>query len=149
MSKEENLKKEVEKQISIFDGESKIHKKLYRILRYTVYILTGAATILSSLALTVTEFQTWLNMAIVIVTASAGVVTSIEGLRKPAELWIHERNVYNQLKDLQRKLDYVAGTNGTIEDIDNYFDQLQQILGSSQEKWTKQVMTKNQTKLNG
>jgi len=78
-------------------------------------------------------------MAIVVVTASAGVITSIEGLRKPAEMWIHERNVLYALKDLQRDMEFKAAATGVTENVDRYFDQLQYILGASTEKWTKQV----------
>ena len=100
MSKENKLKGELEEQISRFDKESTKHKKLYRLLRYTTLGLTGLATVLASAALTFAGIQDLLNVTIVVVTASAGVITSIEGLRKPAELWIHERNVLYALKDI-------------------------------------------------
>jgi len=148
MSKEDNLKEELQNQISNFDRESRKHKDLFRLLRYTTLVLTGSATVLASVALTYADIQSWLNMIIVVVTASAGVITSIEGLRKPAELWIHERNVLYELKDLQREINYQAAATGTIQDTDNYFQQLQQILGSSKEKWTKQVLAKNPSNTN-
>ena len=145
MSKEDKLRKEFEKQISRLDTESTKHKKLYRLLRYTALGLTGLATVLASAALTFAGIQDWLNIAIVVVTASAGVITSIEGLRKPAELWIHERNILYQLKDLLRKMDYEVEETEAITDIDSYFNQLQQILGASQEKWAGYVMPTSQT----
>ena len=146
MSKEANLIEEVKNQIKKFDDESQKHKSLYRKLRYTALILTGVATVLASVALSFTEIQSFLNMAIVVVTASTGVITSIEALRKPAELWIHERNILNALKDLKREIDYKSSSTGEIDEIDDYFNKLQQILGSSQEKWTKQVTPKEQNK---
>ena len=42
-------------------------------------------------------------------------------------------------------MDYESAT-GAIENIDSYFDQLQQILGASKEKWAKQVTPTNQSK---
>ena len=146
MSKEANLIEEVKNQIKKFDDESQKHKSLYRKLRYTALILTGVATVLASVALSFAEIQSFLNMAIVVVTASTGVITSIEALRKPAELWIHERNILNALKDLKREIDYKSSSTGEIDEIDDYFNKLQQILGSSQEKWTKQVTPKEQNK---
>jgi hypothetical protein len=80
-----------------------------------------------------------LNITIVIVTSIAGILASYEGLRKPSELWINERNVLYSLKDLQRELDYEAAENGTLQNPDQYFIRLQQILGLSKEKWTNLV----------
>ena len=103
MSKEDNLKTELEKQIRRFKFESTKHKKLYRCLRYSSLILTGLATVLASVALNYNVIQDLLNITIVVVTASAGIITSIEGLRKPAELWIHERSVLYALIDSPKR----------------------------------------------
>lgn len=146
MSKEENLKNELAELIVKFKKDSNRHKKLYRILRYVALVLTGLATVLSSVALTKIDIRDLLNIAIVIATASAGVITSIEGLRKPAELWIHERNILYALTDLQREMNYNAASTGSVDNIDNYFARLQQILGSSQEKWTGTVSAKDPNK---
>ena len=146
MSKESKLRKELEKQILRFDDESTGHKRLYRRLRYAALGLTGLATVLASAALTFARLQDWLNIAIVVVTASAGVITSIEGLRKPAELWIHERNVLYALKDLLREMNYETTATGALKKVDIYFNQLQHILGASKEKWTKQVLPASKTK---
>ncbi len=146
MSKEESLRDELKKLVDKFEKASDKHKSLYRIYRYTALVLTGLATILSSIALTSFGIQNFLNIAIVCATASAGVITSIEGLRKPAELWIHERNILYALIDLQREMDYEASSTGSIENVDDYFSKLQRILGSSQEKWTGYVSPKNQNR---
>jgi len=136
MSKEEKLKIELKYQIKRFEIESTKHKKMYRCLRYSAFGLTGLATILASLALQFNEIQVYLNITIVIVTAITGILASYEGLRKPSELWVNERNVLYSLKDLQRELDYEATENGTLQNPDQYFMRLQQILGESKEKWT-------------
>jgi hypothetical protein len=142
MFKEDNLKEELEKLIAKFMKESYRHKKLYRRFRYVALVLTALATVLSSVALTNLDIRDFLNIAIVIATASAGVITSIEGLRKFLELWIHERNTLYKLIDLQREINYNAASTGSMENIDDYFARLQQILGSSQEKWTGTVSAK-------
>ena len=136
MSKEEKLKKELKDQISKFEKESNKHKNIYRWLRYSAFGLTGLATILASSALQFAETQVWINIAIVIVTAIAGILASVEGLRKPSELWINERNVLYALIDLQREVEYEAAETDTLQNPDQYFIRLQQILGVSKEKWT-------------
>lgn len=146
MSKENHLREEFKSLISRFEKESSKHKKLYRILRYIALGLTGSATIMASAALTFNEVQVWLNLAVVIATASAGIATSVEGLRKPAELWIHERNILYALKDLDREMEYEAAETGSVKDADNYFQRLQQILSASKDEWSGQVMPSNQGK---
>lgn len=136
MSKEEKLKIELKYQIKRFEIESTKHKKMYRCLRYSAFGLTGLATILASSALQFKGIQVGMNIAIVIVTAITGILASFEGLRKPSELWINERNVLYSLKDLQREVDYETAENGTLQNSDQYFMRLQQILGVSKEKWT-------------
>jgi len=144
MSKEERLKIELKYQIKRFGIESTKHKKMYRCLRYSTYGLTGLATVLASSALQFKEIQVYLNIAIVIITSIAGILASVEGLRKPSELWINERNVLYALIDLQREVEYEAAENGTLENPDEYFTRLQQILGVSKEKWTNLVSLKTE-----
>jgi hypothetical protein len=144
MSKEERLKIELKYQIKRFGIESTKHKKMYRCLRYSTYGLTGLATVLASSALQFKEIQVYLNIAIVIITSIAGILASVEGLRKPSELWINERNVLYALIDLQREVEYVAAEKGNLENPDEYFTRLQQILGVSKEKWTNLVSIKSE-----
>lgn len=143
MSKEERLKIELKYQIKRFEIESTRHKKMYRCLRYSTYGLTGLATVLASSALQFDKTQGWINIAIVIVTSIAGLLASVEGLRKPSELWINERNVLYALIDLQREIEYKAAEKGTLKNPDEYFTRLQQILGVSKEKWTNLLSPKS------
>jgi hypothetical protein len=144
-SKEETLRAELKTQIARFKKESDKHKGIYRTLRYTTFGLTGAATLLASAALYFTASQEWLNLAVVLATALAGVATSIEGLRKPSELWIHERNIYYALKDLERDMNYVASAPDglDVKAVDGYFNRVQQILTSSTEDWSSTVGSSN------
>jgi len=107
---------------------------VFSTLRYSAFGLIGLATILASSALKFDNIQTGLNITIVIVTATAGILASIEGLRKPSELWINERNVLYALLDLQRDLEYELAETETLKNPDLYFNKLQQILGESKEK---------------
>jgi hypothetical protein len=67
---------------------------LYRKLRYWVFGLTSSSTVLASVALGFAKLQPIMSLVVVSTTAAAGVVTCIEGVRKPGELWILERNVF-------------------------------------------------------
>ena len=58
---------------------------------------------MSTLALNFKEAQPGLNIGVVLTTVAVGVATSIEGLRKPFELWIQERNVLHALQDLKKE----------------------------------------------
>lgn len=144
-TKEERLRAELEKKIGWFEKESKRHKRFYRSLRYVAFGLIACSTILASVALTLRSHQEWFNLAVVIATAAAGVATSIEGLRKPAELWIHERSILYALKDLKREMDYRAAGREPLA-IDRYFDRLQSILTESKENWVKMVESSDKGK---
>lgn len=99
MSRYNYLVEELAQHIKWFDNESKTHKKLYRRLRYLVFGLTACSTALAGLALANPKWQPSISLAIIFTTAATGVATSIEGLRKAGEPWIHERTVYYSLRD--------------------------------------------------
>lgn len=138
MSKNDYYMTNINKKIEKFNKESTKHKNHHRYYRYGVFLLAAITSILSGAALGFTNIQTELNFLIVVIGAIAGVVTSIEGLKRPHDLWIMERNVYYSLLDL--KEEYEFETNENQESIvDEYFYRMQQILNSSKEKWTKKV----------
>lgn len=139
MAKLDNLIAQLQEQIDNFDKESEKHKKLYRRLRYSVFLLAAASTFLASLSLPFPDLTKPLNLTIVFVSAAVGVFSSIEGLRKPAELWIHERGIYYALKDLLREVQYYDSNGFSDEQLDRYFSRMQAILGASVEKWGQQV----------
>ena len=93
----------------------------------------------ASAALSFKGQQEWLNLAVVFATAIAGIATSIEGLRKPSELWIHERNIFYALTDLEREMNYEASESGGLKNADDYFNRLQYILTTSTENWSRKV----------
>jgi hypothetical protein len=133
------LRDELEDRIKWFDQQSKSHKKLFRRLRHIVFGLTAFSSALAGLALAFPRIQTEITVVIILATAATGVATSVEGLRKPNELWIHERTIYYSLLDLQRELNYYASGPTDPKPIDAYFVRLQSILGSSQDKWSRDI----------
>jgi hypothetical protein len=100
----QHLSKGLEDLIEHFRNESERHKRVYRKLRYVAFAFTGCSTVMSSLALNFKDAQPWLNIGVVLATVAVGVATSIEGLQKPSELWIQERNVFHALQDLKTGL---------------------------------------------
>lgn len=139
MNKRDYLLHQLEDKINSFRDDSNKHKILYRNLRYSVFILTAFSTLLAGLALKFPEYTTSINVLIVLVSTSIGVVTSIEGIRKPAELWIHERTTYYALMDLKREVEFKLDDNSPLEMIEKYFFKMQEILGASGEKWTRHI----------
>lgn len=140
-SREEFLRKELKTRKEWFETQSKRHKRIYRTLRYVVFGLTALSAVLAGAALSYKAQQEWFNLAGLIATAIAGAVTSIEGVRKTLELWIHERNILYELIDLEREMNYEASESGALKDVDGYFKRLQYILTRSTEDWSKRVKT--------
>ena len=139
MDKRKYLLDQLEQKISSFKEDSKQHKTLYRRLRYAVFGLTSVSAVLAGLAIKFPEFSATISVAIVLVSATVGVVTSIEGLRKPAELWIHERTTYYALLDLKREVEFKLDESSPPELIEKYFFKMQELLGASGEKWNRHV----------
>ena len=102
-------------------------------------MLTSISAVLAGLAIKLPEFSSAISVAIVLVSAAVGVITSIEGLRKPAELWIHERTTFYALMDLKREMEFKLDENSPHEVIEKYFFRLQELLGASGEKWNRHI----------
>ncbi|MGB4913531.1 MAG: DUF4231 domain-containing protein [Candidatus Dechloromonas phosphoritropha] len=139
MDKRKYLLDQLEQKISDFEKDSTQHKTLYRRLRYAVFMLTSISAVLAGLAIKLPEFSSAISVAIVLVSAAVGVITSIEGLRKPAELWIHERTTFYALMDLKREMEFKLDENSPHEVIEKYFFRLQELLGASGEKWNRHI----------
>lgn len=141
--KTEFFRKELESQIKKFGNESSKHKNMYRKLRYVIFGATGLSIVLEGIAIGKAEYQYCLNIVILVSTATIGIVSSIEGLRKPNELWILEKAIFNSLTDLQREFEFeLAGNENSIV-IKDYFYRMQRILGAAGEKWNKNVQNGN------
>ncbi len=133
------LRGELAARITHFADESKGHKTLYRRFRYWSIGLSAGASVLAGAALMLPGQAGWIGLLVLAATTGAGVVTALEGLRKPAELWIHERATLNRLRDLQRELAWRVARGEDDAAIAPMFETLQGILGSSGEQWHQQV----------
>ncbi len=135
MNKKEYLQQQLEEKIGVFEKDSKDHKSLYRQLRYSVFFLTAFSSALSAVALKLPQWNATISLSIIIISATIGIITSIEGIRKPAELWIHERGTCLALMDLRREVEFELDENNSPESVDQYFRKMQEILETSSEKW--------------
>lgn len=137
MNKRKYLVDQLDVKIVNFKEASASHKSLYRRLRYGVFFLTAFSAFLAGAAIKCPELNSTISLAIVFVSAAVGAVMSIEGLRKPAELWIHERTSYYALTDLKREVEFKTDDNSPPELLEMYFFKMQEILGASGEKWSR------------
>ncbi len=136
MTQTEFLMKELDQKINIFKASSERHKKLHRSLRVLTYLLTGLSGMLAGLQLL---HPSWTQIGFYILTTSCllGITASYEGIRKPAELWIHERKIFNKLSDLRRELEFQSLDLKSSFKIDGYLNKMQAILSSSEKSWNQ------------
>lgn len=144
MNKKEFLLQQLKEKIDVFEKDSKQHKNLYRQFRYSVFLLTALSSVLSAIALRLPGWNATISLIIVFVSATVGIITSIEGIRKPAELWIHERGTYFTLMDLQREVKFKLDENSSPDLISEYFRRLQEVLETSGEKWRLGIASKSE-----
>ncbi|MBI4996746.1 MAG: DUF4231 domain-containing protein [Rhodocyclales bacterium] len=146
MDKRKCLLDQLTEKIQGFKADSERHRNLYRGLRYSVFFLTSLSALLAGLSLKFPESSPMISVLILLVSAAVGVLTSIEGLRKPSELWIHERTSYYALMDLKREVEFVVDDKASKEVVEQYFFRMQEILGASNEKWNRNIVGVQQTK---
>lgn len=145
-SKEAFLFNEIDQKIEDFQRDSKKHKDMHRNFRYWAFGLTAVLSTLSGLALYYPENSTIFNISILAITAIAGFLSSVEGIRKADELWIHERTTYYALKDLKRELEFeLRGSGDKTKVLDACFVKLQSLLNQAGEKWSSGLVAKNTT----
>ncbi|RTE64772.1 DUF4231 domain-containing protein [Amphritea opalescens] len=141
MEQQQFLVDELDKKIEMFRHNSKSHKTLHRRLRYGSFGLTAMLSLLSGLALYLPAYSTHLNVAILVFSGTAGILASLEGLRKADELWIHERTTYYTLCDLRRELMFqIKSQTLKAAELELFFERLQKVLNNSAEKWNTGIV---------
>jgi hypothetical protein len=140
----EFLREELKCNAERFDTDSKNHKRMYRRLRGATIGVTACSSVLAAVGVAKPELQPWINLAIVFFTAAVGVMAALEAMRKPSELWIHERTTYYGLKDLGRELEFRTRV-GEKTAIRETFERMQALLGASSEKWNRELVRPRQT----
>jgi hypothetical protein len=141
MTAEAKLLDQLDGLIKHFNNQSDKHKQLHRRLRYCAIGLTGLATVLAGIAATFPEANRFFSVLLVLTTAAVSVVTAVEGVRKPGELWIHERNVLHTLRDLRRQLDLLHAAGERI-DVMHYSNRLDELLNAAKQTWADSIVRK-------
>ena len=138
------LKEELDRSIKWFHDEADRHKILYRRCRYSVFALMASATVLAAVTLALPEqYRPISNVAVVVVTALSGIITSVEGLRKPGDLWQDERSFEYALRDIRRNVEfYIVDENET--EVEKHFQQVQAVLRASGDKWLSHIRAATQ-----
>lgn len=130
------LEQELDNVIARLYKDSEKHKRFHRRLRYTMFCMTALSTILASAGAFSANYRELLLMAVVITTAVASLVTSVESIRKPGELGLHERRTHHELVDLRRELLFTA-KEATETQLWQLFYRMQTVLNASVAGWAK------------
>jgi hypothetical protein len=130
------LEEELDRAIERLYRDSEKHKRFHRLLRYAMFGLTALSTVLASTGAFSETYREHMLLAVVITTAIAGVVTSIEGIQKPGDLWLHERRTHYELVDLRRELLFTA-KEATETQLWQMFYRMQTVLSASVSSWAK------------
>lgn len=142
MEQQQFLLDELDRKIEMFQDASQKHKTMHRRLRYGGFSLTALLSVLSGLALYYPVYSANLNIMILVVSAVAGVLASLEGLRKADELWIHERTIFYTLSDLKREMEFeLKAGDMAPATLENFFIRLQTILVNSGDKWSSGIVS--------
>lgn len=132
---------QINQKIKDFQKDSAKHKNLHRAFRYGAFAFTAILSVLSGLALYYPSASQLINIAILVISATAGFVASWEGTRKADELWIHERTTLYALIDLKREWEFtILGENNKKEKRGEIFHKLQTLLNQSGEKWSSGIV---------
>ncbi len=133
------LLEELTSKISMFRQQSDRHKRMHRYFRFAAFSFTALSTFLAGAALYAPQLQTTFNITLLAVSAISGAVASIEGIRKPDELWIHERTFYYALSDLKREILFDSADGVAEGDLTRFFKRFQAILEHSGNKWSSDI----------
>lgn len=136
----ELLRQELALSQAKFEKDSDRHKRMFRGLRFATFVVTALGTCLAALAAACPQTQPWMNLAVVLLTAAVTVITSYEILRKPSELWIHERTTLYALRDIKRELEFrILDDEDVDQAIAECFERLQNVLRASGDNWIRRV----------
>ena len=127
---------------------------MHRWCRYLVFSFAAISSVLAGIAIASPNQGNEINISIIIISDLSGFVTSFEGLRKPQDLWIHERMTYLMLRDLIRKVKFNSIekkeklSSEEEQKVNGYFEEMQKILAMSQQEWIEKI-TQNGNKGDG
>jgi hypothetical protein len=99
--------------------------------------LSALTTIVAGSSLVLPEsIGKGVQFAVLCLTAVTTAVAAWAEMRRARELWQHERELYYGLIDIQRGMEFVAANRElTPNDLENFFQRIDALLGSSSQKW--------------
>jgi hypothetical protein len=128
---------EMGRKIAEFDRASNKHKRMHRMFRYGIFLCAAASALLAGFASLADGDLQPLSFAILAISALSGFLSSVEGVRKPAELWLHERALLHALADLRRGLEFETDGSTPRAVIRCYFRRFQGLLSGSLDRWSQ------------
>lgn len=134
-------------EVAHFDREAARHRDHYRRGQTVLISVSAAASIVSGLGLLMGKDQGPMLQFVVLclTTSTAGLGAWLE-MRRSRELWQHERALHHGLQDLEREMHYGAAKGEPDEEqLDEWFQRLQQLLGAGSARWA-QIVERPQTK---
>jgi Protein of unknown function (DUF4231) len=133
----EFLRKSLEDEIDRFSVESKKHKRIYRVSQTGIIGLTFATTIAAASGLAFDHVTAkHIQFIVLCLSALTSAISAWVETRHARELWQHERQVYYALIDVRRSLEFEAANGELSRDrLEDYFQKIASILGSSGQKW--------------
>ncbi|MBB5203921.1 hypothetical protein HNQ51_001214 [Inhella inkyongensis] len=141
MSAFEQLLNTVAGEVAHFDREAARHRDQYRRGQTILILCSAAASIVSGLGLLLGSQQGPLLQFVVLclTTTTAGLGAWLE-MRRARELWQHERALHHGLQDLEREMHFRAAQGEPAPaQLEQWFERLQQLLGSGSERWARIV----------
>lgn len=135
----DSLRESLKQDIARFDAESKKHKHLHRRCQTALIALNSLTVIVAGASLVLPESSgKAVQFAVLCLTAVITAVTAWAEMRRARELWQHEREVYYALVDIQRGMEFVAANRDlTPKDLEDFFQKIDAVLGSSSQKWAR------------
>ena len=135
----------MKQEIARFDAESTKHKHLHRRCQTLLIALTAATTIVAGTSLVLPESSgKAVQFAVLCLTAVTTAVAAWAEIRRARELWQHEREVYYALIDIRRGIEFIAANRElTPKELEDLFQKIDAVLGSSSQKWARIQEKKN------
>lgn len=126
---------------SHFDRQAARHRDAHRRGQAGLIVLSAAASVTAGLGLLLgATLGPQLQFAVLcLTTLGTGLAAWLE-LRRARELWQHERALHHALQDLEREMHFRAAQGEPSDDqVEDWFQHLQQLLGAGSERWAKIV----------
>ncbi len=124
-----------------FDAQAERHRDLFRWGQTGLIALSAGASVMAGLGLLLgTTHGPALQFAVLcMTTVGTGLGAWLE-MRRTRELWQHERALHHGLQDLEREMHFRAAQGEPSEEqVEAWFQHLQQMLGAGSERWAKIV----------